>query len=630
MFSKLYLKFFFLFLIFGFFIISAIYFVNKQVLKSNLDDIKSNYSSTYFKIQAYYMKNSLEEAKLNINSIISNKLFLNYLENGSYDKIQEIFYSFILAKKEIFQIRFLDTDGKEKVRLQQYGSEKEPIIIAENKLQNKKSHSYFINTINDINNDFHFSDFNLNMENGEIEIPYQPTIRVSKSVYTNDKNMAGIIVVNIDMNKFVNMFKSFDKFNTYLIDKDGNFLLHINKEKEWSNVLKVKYNIKDEIKDNNVLNAIFNSENYYSDFLYSYSLDNILNNNQGLKIVYIPNTSYINKILSDSNFKLLVVVIPFMVILGLVLAIYPTKIREELIILLEKNSKNLKLINQNVAISLTDEKGKILEVNDAFCELTSYSKEELIGNYHTILKSGNIDENRYIELWETINSGKIWIGELENIKKNGQTYWVELRIEPRFNETTQKTEFLSIVRNITDKKLMEVIAQTDPLTNLFNRVKLDEELKIELYNVQRYNTEVSVMILDIDYFKKVNDKYGHNVGDTVLIEFANILKSSVRKSDIVGRWGGEEFLIISPETKKDDMIKLALKIKDSVEAYNFSIVGHKTASIGVTQIKKEDSSPKTFIQRADEALYVAKANGRNKVECDESTLKKVVENNYII
>ena len=120
-------------------------------------------------------------------------------------------------------------------------------------------------------------------------------------------------------------------------------------------------------------------------------------------------------------------------------------------------------------------------------------------------------------------------------------------------------------------------------------------------------------MLDIDLFKQVNDTHGHQVGDDVLIEVANILKSYSRDVDIVGRWGGEEFLVISPRANKDGLIQLAEKLRQTIESHEFSTIKSKTASFGLTAYHEGDSSH-TIIARADKALFMAKDNGRNRVE----------------
>ena len=123
---------------------------------------------------------------------------------------------------------------------------------------------------------------------------------------------------------------------------------------------------------------------------------------------------------------------------------------------------------------------------------------------------------------------------------------------------------------------------------------------------------LSLTILDIDYFKRVNDSYGHHIGDSVLIEISELLKANVRESDYIGRWGGEEFLIICPETQLDGSIQFIEKLRKKIENYDFSVVGKQTASFGISIYSKEDTI-ESIIKRADAALYQAKETGRNKV-----------------
>jgi polar amino acid transport system substrate-binding protein len=161
-------------------------------------------------------------------------------------------------------------------------------------------------------------------------------------------------------------------------------------------------------------------------------------------------------------------------------------------------------------------------------------------------------------------------------------------------------------------KELEQLSITDKLTNLYNRRKLDELLENEIHRCERFGHSFGFAILDIDYFKDVNDTYGHQIGDKVLIEIASILKDNLRKTDFVGRFGGEEFVIICPESDIVRVSNLMENFKKLIENHNFEIIKHKTASFGVTVSKKGDTID-SILKRADEALYVAKNSGRNKV-----------------
>jgi len=170
------------------------------------------------------------------------------------------------------------------------------------------------------------------------------------------------------------------------------------------------------------------------------------------------------------------------------------------------------------------------------------------------------------------------------------------------------------------EKLME-ISRTDALTKIANRLKLDELLEYEMGQSCRYNTALSIILLDIDFFKNVNDIYGHQAGDEVLIKTAALLTMYTRNTDTVGRWGGEEFLILCPQTSLEEAATLAEKLRCTYENYDFPIEEKLTASFGVTQFIKNDTR-ETFIKRADVALYKAKNKSRNAVV----TVREMISN----
>lgn len=163
-----------------------------------------------------------------------------------------------------------------------------------------------------------------------------------------------------------------------------------------------------------------------------------------------------------------------------------------------------------------------------------------------------------------------------------------------------------------NKEKLEQLAVTDNLTGLFNRTKLDEVLQNELDRSKRYKLNFGLVLLDIDYFKDVNDEFGHNEGDTVLVELSHIMKQHSRTTDILIRWGGEEFVIIYLATNKDELLALAESLRSDIENHLFERVGSKTASFGVTTYCEGDTMS-SMLNRADRALYEAKDGGRNCV-----------------
>lgn len=159
---------------------------------------------------------------------------------------------------------------------------------------------------------------------------------------------------------------------------------------------------------------------------------------------------------------------------------------------------------------------------------------------------------------------------------------------------------------------LEKLSITDKLTQLYNRVKLEEVFTDQIQAAKRYNSSFSILLCDVDLFKNVNDTFGHLVGDKVLVEIAAILNATLRETDIIGRWGGEEFLVICRETDKDRAMLLAERLRSAVEINTFSTAHQQTLSIGVSSFSSNDTDV-AMIKRADSALYEAKTSGRNRV-----------------
>ena len=156
------------------------------------------------------------------------------------------------------------------------------------------------------------------------------------------------------------------------------------------------------------------------------------------------------------------------------------------------------------------------------------------------------------------------------------------------------------------------LAAHDNLTGIFNRMQIEKSLERELCRCDRYNNDLSVIIIDIDYFKQVNDQFGHLAGDQVLVEFANTLQSKMRKTDFIGRWGGDEFIAVCPEIDLSEARSLTQNMRRQIEFRDFSYVDTMTASFGLTSYRRGDSL-NSILARADKALFEAKKGGRNSL-----------------
>jgi diguanylate cyclase (GGDEF)-like protein/PAS domain S-box-containing protein len=189
---------------------------------------------------------------------------------------------------------------------------------------------------------------------------------------------------------------------------------------------------------------------------------------------------------------------------------------------------------------------------------------------------------------------------------NGKTYHHEARI------VAFGKEVLAIVRDYTKQIEAEKMAETDPLTDIYNRRKFSQLLDQEIDRVERYNRSLAVILLDIDHFKRINDTFGHDAGDSVLKKISRLIRENIRSVDTLARYGGEEFVIILPETTLKKAMTAAERIRRVIERKSFDRVGHITVSAGVS-IFEEGDNKQSIVKKADRGLYVAKREGRNRV-----------------
>lgn len=288
---------------------------------------------------------------------------------------------------------------------------------------------------------------------------------------------------------------------------------------------------------------------------------------------------------------------------------------------IEKELKSyIKIVDENIISATTDLKGNIIHVSNAFCKVSKYSKKELLGKTHSILKHEKMDEKIYKELWETISKDKIWQGEIKNKTKEGDCFWVKAIISPTFNEDGIKVGYTSIKENITIKKKLERLSITDELTKTYNKRYFNELMPKLLNSIKRKNEYITFSIFDIDYFKLYNDTYGHLKGDSALREVTKEVMSNLnRADDFCFRLGGEEFGVVFKDSNPEKSKKFLGKIKNSIEELKIphkknNVSPYMTASFGYVCTKAEDIiSVDILYKKADEQLYKAKENGRNTV-----------------
>jgi len=274
--------------------------------------------------------------------------------------------------------------------------------------------------------------------------------------------------------------------------------------------------------------------------------------------------------------------------------------------------------NAHEGIIITDIDGNIVEVNPTFCEITEYSRDEVIQKNPNILSSGKHSVAFYSDMWRKLKNQGYWKGEIYNRKKNGQIYPQILTISAIKDDKGVITNYVALFSDITEskdqQKRLEFMAHYDVLTNLPNRTLLADRFIQALAHCKRKQTLLAVCFLDLDNFKPVNDNYGHHVGDKLLIEVAERINSNIRDEDTVSRQGGDEFILLLGEIESvlhcETILKrIILSIAQPYDIDNEMI--YISASVGMTLYPTDPSDFDTLMRHADQAMYKAKLAGRN-------------------
>lgn len=603
------------FIVFGF-IISLIggavgYKIQLSNLKHDLD-AKANETMMVKKITV--LKSKIEDMDRIVSSISENSIMKSYVETKDEKKLHElenIFFSIASADTKIMQLRYIDKNGMEKVRVDRTSEQDVPVLVRKEQLQNKGKRNYFqiISSMQEVK--IWHSKFDLNVEQGKIEVPYRPTFRVGIPLFNKQHEFAGMIVANLLTNDLFDAIRTSAVFKHYIIDKEGNYIIHPDKKYSFNKYTNVSRAL---VEDFPKYSSSILSQSRDCDECYVYTLNDILNNQDEALLILSPKTEYKDELLKNKLKSTLYIILLSMAA-SFIMAFYasakPVEQQNELLKANKELNRFASIIDKYVVSNKTTKDSTIIEVSSAFEQASGYTKEELIGKSMNIIRHKDNPKSLYKDMWKKILNKEAWSGEIKNRRKDGEAFWLDQNIIAVVNDEGQIDSFISIGEDITSKKELEVLSSIDKLTGIFNRRKLDEFLEYEVAVARRYLSNLSLIIVDIDHFKEVNDTYGHQTGDKVLFEVTKMISKLVRKPDIFGRFGGEEFLIICPQISKEEAFALAEKLRKKVGDYTFDKVGKKTISLGIAQFE-ENYSTEDLVEKADIALYEAKNTGRNK------------------
>lgn len=289
--------------------------------------------------------------------------------------------------------------------------------------------------------------------------------------------------------------------------------------------------------------------------------------------------------------------------------------------------------NTEEAIIIADESGLVSSINSAFTNMYGYTIDEIEGKNLSFLHSGFQDKHFYEEMWKHILKEGLWRGKLINKSKSGETIpiWTTIKkIADHHGKTINYTAIQTDLREIEESQAKaDYLAYHDALTGLYNRVSFEEYLSHALAIAKRNEQLIAVCFIDLDRFKVINDTLGHDIGDKVLITVANRLKKTLRESDFISRWGGDEFVVILENiTSASDTAIIATnlinELKEPMEVNEHHLI--TTASIGIALYPENGTDAGTLIKHADSAMYQAKDSGKNNFSYYTTELSKQIQN----
>jgi len=599
-------------------------------------------------LQTLYVANNPFESS-------NRTLFFNSNQNLSYDKIhkkQHPKFVELLKRNDFYDIFLINTQGDII-----YSSYKELDLgtnLKNGVYKNSSLAKAYKNSIK--NNKVSFGDFK----------PYEPSYNKPSAFFTTpikkDNKIIGVIAFQISI-KEINNIMTFNKDwkniglgssgesylvgDDYFMRSDSRFILDtknklVNDLSTTVGVLKidsvsVKKALKGEI--GNDITKDYRGVRVLS----SFSSVDVLGSNWAL-IVEIDK-SEINKEINKTIFTILttgiILVILFMIFLGFILLrliIKPIEnFEKNLDKKVEQKTKDLKestailndykkAVDEATIVSKTDSKGIIKYVNKAFCEISGFKEEELIGKPHNIVRHPNNPKSIFEEIWRTIKNKRVWKGIIKNRKKDGGEYIVQSTIVPILDDNSNIVEFISIRTDITDLiKKDEIIKEqiTDELTKLPNKIKLLED-------ISESKDKIKLAILQIDKLKEINDFYGYEKGDLVIINITSILKRIVNKNYTIYKINSAEFAIIS---NKNISIDNFIKTLDNVIKYcdhNVIAIGNDMMNISITVGVSEGIKNKIFFN-SELALRKAVEKSQSLLSFKETDdIQKEYENNILM
>ena len=615
----------------GFILMSvAIGVFEYRVVQKNIQEVEASE-----KTELYFVEMIVDSQ---IKGIVEDLHFLeeSYLINVQEENRQALIQTMwtIFSKHQgIYdQIRFIDPEGMELIRINYENGV--AYMVDSDELQNKSDRYYFTETISLEPDQVYVSPMDLNVENGTVQIPYKPMIRLGMPVYFQDE-LLGVIILNYLADNVLQEVTYFnDRYtgDVYILNQDGNILFSPNEAMNFAFMKKngAIENLEQLLPDvweqilygkRSIVNSDFISSVNRLNFCQAFNdgdraivsdVSWYLVITQSTDEAWLMNISYDFKVLlANIIIHYGIYYLVFFIIIFIWFVVVRTKRLQE-----AYQNRQLAVINTIPnQVWVADSKGEILFYNKALANQFSSDKtirlieewspyiyeedrEEVVSVYKQLIKEHKPFQVEF-RMKGTTDSYRWYIGRGNYLKNRDH-----------------EDEFYGSNTDITDLKIAEDrirnIAIKDELTGLNNRHFLDIIIEKQMEIADRFDQPISMILIDIDHFKKVNDQYGHVKGDEVLRHIAMIIRESIRGSDYAIRYGGEEFMILLPGMSQDYVVDFSERLRHRVETTDFNLLSRVTISAGVARRFKSESV-QLWLKRTDKALYRAKDEGRNKV-----------------
>lgn len=575
-------------------------------------------------------RNKLEYAKAELQASLSKvSTSLNYLSNNgmlnkalseptreNIDALQDFWMLIVRTQGYYSHLRFIDAQGMEMVRINSKEGFAE--IVEPERLQYKGDRNYFKFAQTLTNTEVGEFGIDLESEHGEITTPLTPAYRVIYPIALNGQRL-GYFIANLDLKRIYRglAYKRNSDYLPNIVNKDGYYIMSPNDQGIMGHLVAAneKHNIAYQypllwqmIQQQE--SGTFRSDNQWVSYTTA-TFDNI--DNIDTLTFFIATDFGTAQAFTDLESRDLYIQASFIFIILFLLTFTFVAWNHNHV----KNSLDSKIaraaMNGMSAVVITDRNNRIIQVNSEFTRVSGYTLEDVKGKPPSVFASGRHQQEFYMKMWKVLEEQGLWEGEVINKRRDGSLITEILRIQTVKDSRGTIQFYVASFVDISHRKELEdrlrELSEKDPLTSLWNRRKFDSEMQAQASRVRRYRKHetTTLGLIDIDHFKRINDKYGHDKGDEVIKEVTRSLKYHLRETDLVARIGGEEFAIIMPHTELREAETVLNRIRIAI---NLESKLNITVSAGLTEMS---GSPEETYKRADIALYESKSGGRNQV-----------------